>query len=85
MSDAIERARRIDLLFNDDDVQAALSDLKTYNYKLFLAAGDDAGRAMAQAQALVLESFEATLRGLLDAGELAKHEQDRRDRAPVIR
>ena len=85
MSDPREIARRIDLLLNDEAVQTALSALKQQNSRLFLGAHDDAGRAMAQAQALVLEGFETTLRGVMDAGERERLEQERRDRGPTPR
>lgn len=81
MSDVFEHARRIEQFLEDEVVQAAFAAMKQANYQLFLGAKDEPGRVVAQAQAKVLEGFEAALRGVVDAGILAKHDQEQRVRA----
>ena len=82
MTDVLERAQAVERLLADENVQEAIAALKRQNYDLFIRSKDESGRAMAQAQAIVLESFEATLRGVVGAGERERLEQERRDRAP---
>ena len=85
MSDVLDTAQRIELFLKDDAVQAAISAMKEQNYKLFLGATTAEARAMAQAQAIVLEGFETMLRATVSAGERERLEQEQRERAPATR
>lgn len=79
MSAVTEAGQRIELFLADEAVQAALKAMKEQNYRLFVTAPDEKGRAMAQAQALVLEQFETMMHATVDAGERETTEQERRD------
>ena len=85
MSETTERADRLKLFLADEAVQATLAAMKEQNYRLFVGAPNEAGRAQAQAQAIVLEGFEGMLQATLDAGERETLEQEQRDRAPATR
>ena len=76
MSDTIRRAQRVEQWLADEDVAWALAELEKANYELFRTARDDEGRRTAQARAHVLESFHATLRAIVDAGEVEKAKRE---------
>lgn len=81
----IKAAQRIELFLADEAVQAALQAMKEQNYELFRAAKDEEGRRMAQAQAIAMEAFESMMRQTVDAGERARIELERHERAPTSR
>jgi hypothetical protein len=81
----IDAGKRVEAFLADEAVRAALEAMREQNYALFLGAPDDAGRAQAQAQAVVLKGFEAMLRGTVEHGKRAGIERDQRDRAPATR
>lgn len=86
MSGDIEMvAARIDALLKDETVAEALRLMKESAYQSFLNAKDDDARRMAQAEAKVLDTFGAALRAVVDGGERAKTERERREHAPVAR
>jgi hypothetical protein len=76
-----EAGRRIDTFLHDELVDACLTVMKERAYQMFLAATTDGDRVMAQARAKVLDDFTASLRGVVDDGELAKHDREQRERA----
>ena len=78
MSVVTDRADRLAAFLNDDAVVAGLTAMKDANYNAFLRADTAEGRAMAQAQAVVLDAFCATMRGVVDAGERERLEAERR-------
>jgi len=81
----IKAAQRIEQFLEDEAVQAALQVMREQNYALFKASKDDEGRRMAQAQAIAMEAFETLMRGTVDAGERARNELERHERAPTAR
>ena len=80
MSDVIDRGRRIELFLADDAIQDALRWMKEDYYRLFLKAGTDTERLMAQCSAQVVETFENAMRALVSAKERETTEQERADR-----
>ena len=78
-------ARRMEAFLADEVVQEAFAALKENAYRNFLQADTNDARLMAQAQAKVLDTLEAALRAVVDAGEYARTARERRDRAPVAR
>jgi hypothetical protein len=85
LPDPIAAGQRIETLLKDDAVQAILEDVRKYNYKKFITAQTDEDRRQAQALAQALEVLEQTFRSVIDAGTLARTEQETRDRAPDTR
>lgn len=86
MSDRIEvEGARMDEFLRDDTVQTAFRLLERQAYADFLAAEDNEARMMAQAKAKVVDTLSAALRAVVDAGERARIERERLDRAPDTR
>lgn len=83
--DAVTRGIRVRQWLEDEAVQEVLTDLRNQNYELFVGARDEAGRQMAQAQALVLRAFEAGLRAIVDHGEVEAHDREQRDQNATAR
>ena len=81
MSDVELDAQRIKDFLNDEVVQSTLRAMKETNYRLFLGAKDEAGRASAQAQAVVLEGFAVALQAVVDSGERARIDRERGERS----
>ena len=81
MSDTIRRAQRVEQWLEDEDVSWALAELEKANYELFRVAKNDEERRIAQARAHAYESFRATLRALVDAGEVEKDRLNREQEA----
>lgn len=85
-SDELElHAHRIREFLNDEVVQKAIQVVKDAAYKAFIESKTDEDRRMAQAKSLVANDFELALQVVVDAGERAKTERERRERAPDTR
>lgn len=78
-------AARMDAFLKDEVVQSAFLLMKEQAYLEFMQAETDDARRMAQARAKVTDTLEAALRAVVDAGEYARTERERRDHAPVAR
>ena len=85
MSDIEGQADRMQAFLKDEMVQTAFAVLKEQAYREFLTATDDDARVMAQAKAKVVDTLEAALRAVVDAGEYARNERERAERHPVAR
>ena len=88
MSDGLDvelAGARLDEFLKDEAVQQAFTLMKQQAYTDFVAAQDDEERRMAQAKAKVLDTLEAALRAVVDVGERARTERERRERAPDTR
>jgi hypothetical protein len=78
-------AARMEAFLKDEVVVEAFKALEQNAYRNFLTATDNDQRVMAQAQAKVLDTLQAALRAVVDAGERTRTDRERRERAPVAR
>ena len=85
MSSVTEAGQRLELFLADEAVQTAFEVMKKEYYRAFVGAKTDDDRRMAQAKALVLDTFETALRATVDGAEREILEQEKRDRAPATR
>ena len=85
MSSVTEAGQRLELFLADEAVQTAFEVMKKEYYRSFIAAKSDEDRRMAQAMALVLDTFETALRATISGAEREILEQEKRDRAPATR
>lgn len=85
MSDIEHQAARLDEFLKDETVQEAFGLLKDQAYADFLTATNEEERLMAQARAKVTDTLHTMLRAVVGAGERARIERERLERAPDTR
>ena len=85
MTDVEIRGERIAQFIKDEAIQEALANMREANYGLFRIATTEEERRMAQARAVVLETFEQSMRVIIGAGERERLERERAERRPTTR
>lgn len=85
MADLEYEGTKLKAFLEDSTVQAALVLMKERAYADFLSAKNDDERREAQAIAKVTDTFVVALQSVVDAGERARIERERREDAPASR
>ena len=74
--DPVLRGARIRQFLEDEAVIWALGELRKENYAMFRTAATPHDLLAAQARGQVLEMFEATMRAVVDVGEVEEHRRE---------